>query len=135
MNDKNLASTKNTIHFTPQEVATAHQKFLMSSFDDAASAEWISMFDKDAIGEFPFGTRSGTKTSLEGTGAILHHIRERVSKIKFDRLYDVTITAGDDGDGVVIEFSGDSHFKETGISYNNRFVAAIKLKNGKVIRK
>lgn len=105
---------------------------VMATLGRADLEGFMAYFDEDGALEFPFHTPD-EPPRIAGKSTIQEYLIS-TGGYKFPRAFPISaVYPGHDPEWVVIEFRGDFTDTRTDEDYSNRYIAVLRVKNGKIM--
>jgi hypothetical protein len=115
---------KNTL-----ELVQSYQRLISQQRFD----EWIELWAEDGTCEFPFAAE-GVQRVYAGKAEILAYMAATAGKIAIDSIAHFRVHAMLDPEVAAVELAINGRAVATGRPYNQRYVAFVEVKNGKIWR-
>ncbi|WP_051559960.1 nuclear transport factor 2 family protein [Marinobacterium jannaschii] len=108
---------------------------LRGALGDAIIAEagddFIAMCADDIVFQFPFSP-AGSVTEIRGRDTLARYLAKASNLIAFESFGSSVTHPSTDGETFIIEFSCKASGRETGVRYDQNYIAVIRLKNGRI---
>jgi len=111
------------------QLAHSYQSLLSQQRFD----EWIELWAEDGTCEFPFAHESRRRV-YQGKREILAYMAATPGRIAIDALAEMRVHPMLDPEVAAVEFAINGRVLTTGRPYNQRYVAFLEAKNGKIWR-
>jgi ketosteroid isomerase-like protein len=111
------------------QLAHSYQSLLSQQRFD----EWIELWAEDGTCEFPFAHESRRRI-YQGKREILAYMAATPGRIAIDALAEMRVHPMLDPEVATVEFAISGRVLTTGRPYNQRYVAFLEAKNGKIWR-
>lgn len=97
-----------------------------------AGEDFLAMCDDNIVFKFPF-TPKGSVTQVTGKPALTKYLSTVSKLIEFESFSDSIVHPSADGKTFIIEFSCKGLGIDTGLRYDQNYVAIIRLHNRKIV--
>ena len=94
--------------------------------------EWLSLFDDDAVVEFPFAKEIGFPDRIEGLPNIQKYIESLPAGFEDFEFSDVKIYPHENADSLTAEFKGFIPGNSERPEYRQTYICSFSAKNGKI---
>jgi ketosteroid isomerase-like protein len=96
--------------------------------------QWRQLYAPDAVMEFPYAPSIGAPARYEGRDAIFNHVQGVFSQLSSPRFTNIQIMPLEgDGSRSVGKFEISALVKDTGRTYNQKYVALLTASQGKIV--
>lgn len=100
---------------------------------DPGAGSFVEMFAEDGVMEFPYAL-PGDPERVEGRNALTAYLKGVNDKLSVDRMEHPRVIEAADPDTLILEFEGFGQGKATGEPYEQRYLAVIRTKDGRIVR-
>ena len=109
------------------ELFSAHLKYLATD-----AQKWRDLFDAQAVMEFPYAPTIGATEKYEGINSIFEHVQTAVISQLIEANFSNIRIQSISSENAVGEFELMAKVKATGKIYNQKYIALVASKNGKI---